>query len=95
MYGGAGSWESTTVVLSGSTGSTIFSEDRVVTPLDIVITMHFSINCSIVICLPTVCFLSRAKPLVKTMAPGSIFYQIETEINIEQFTIANHLNKQV
>ena len=41
--------------------------------LDIVITLHFSINCSIVICLPTVCFLSREKPLVKTMAPGSTF----------------------
>ena len=38
--------------------------------LDIVITMCFSINCSTVICLPTVCFLSREKPLVKTMPPG-------------------------
>ena len=28
MCGGAGSWASTTVVLSASTGSTIFSEDR-------------------------------------------------------------------
>ena len=44
--------------------------------LDIVITLHFSINCSTVICLPTVCFLSREKPLVKTMPPGSIFYHI-------------------
>ena len=26
--------------------------------LDIVITLHFSINCSTVICLPTVCFLN-------------------------------------
>ena len=26
--------------------------------------------------LPIVCFLSREKPLVKTMAPGSIFYHI-------------------
>jgi hypothetical protein len=43
---------------------------------DIIITMLFSINCSIVICLPTICFLSREKPLVKTMAPGSIFYHI-------------------
>ena len=44
--------------------------------LDIVITMRFSINCSTIICLPTVCFLSREKTLVKTMAPGSIFYHI-------------------
>jgi hypothetical protein len=38
MCGGAGSWASTTVVLSTSTGSTIFSEHRVVTPLDTAIT---------------------------------------------------------
>ena len=44
--------------------------------LDIVIILRFSINCSTVICLPTVCFLSREKPLVKTMGPESIFYHI-------------------
>ena len=38
MCGGAGSWASTTVVLSPSTGSTIFSEDRVFTPTDSAIT---------------------------------------------------------
>ena len=42
MCGGAGSWASTTVVLSASTGSTIFSEDRVVTPLDTAITLSNS-----------------------------------------------------
>ena len=41
--------------------------------LDIVITLRFSINCSTVICLPTICVLSREEPQVKTMAPGSIF----------------------
>ena len=44
--------------------------------LVIVIIIRFSINCSTVICLPTVCVLSRDKPLGKTMAPGSIFYHI-------------------
>ena len=45
--------------------------------LDILITMRFSINCSIVICLPTVILmLSWEKPLVKPMAPGSIFHHI-------------------
>ena len=47
--------------------------------LDIVITMRFSINFSTVICLPTICVLSREKPLVKTMAPGLflvIYFQI-------------------
>ena len=38
MCGGADSWASTTVVLSASTGSTIFSEDRVFTPTDTAIT---------------------------------------------------------
>ena len=32
-----------------------------------------SINCPTVICLPTVCYFSREKPLVKPTAPGSLF----------------------
>jgi hypothetical protein len=47
--------------------------------LDVVIIIRFSINCSTVICLPTVCVLSREKPLVKTMALGlflSYYFQI-------------------
>ena len=45
--------------------------------LDILITMHFYINCSTVICSPTVILmLSWEKPLVKPMAPGSISYHI-------------------
>ena len=42
MCGGAGSWASTTVVLSTSTSSTIFCEDRIVTPLDTAITLSNS-----------------------------------------------------
>ena len=45
--------------------------------LDILITMRSSINCSAVICSPTVILmLSWEKPLVKPMAPGSIFHHI-------------------
>ena len=45
--------------------------------LDILIIIHFSINCSTVICSPTVILmLSWEKPLVKPMAPGSIFHHI-------------------
>ena len=45
--------------------------------LDILIIMHFYINCSTVICSPTVILmLSWEKPLVKPMAPGSIFHHI-------------------
>ena len=41
--------------------------------LDILITMLNSVNCSTVICSPTVEYLcSREKPLLKPMAPGSI-----------------------
>ena len=43
--------------------------------LDILIIMHFSINCSTVNCSPTVILmLSWEKPLVKPMAPRSIFH---------------------
>ena len=42
MCGGTSSWASTTMVLSASTGSTIFFEDRVVTPLDTAITLSNS-----------------------------------------------------
>ena len=31
-----------------------------------------SINCPTVICLPTICYFSREKPLVKPTAPGSL-----------------------
>ena len=54
--------------------------------LDIVIIIHFSINCSIVICLPIVCVLSREKPLVKTMAPGlsfTYYFQIYKTKNLK------------
>ena len=40
--------------------------------LDNVIIIRFSINCLTVICLPTVCYFSREKPLVKPTAPGSL-----------------------
>ena len=42
-----------------------------------IITMHFCINCSIVICSPSIILmLSWEKPLVKPMASGSIFHHI-------------------
>ena len=42
--------------------------------LDILITMLNSVNCSTIICSPTIEYLcSQEKPQVKPMAPGSIF----------------------
>ena len=42
MCGGASSWASTTMVLSASTGSTVFCEERVFAPLDTAITPSYS-----------------------------------------------------
>ena len=44
--------------------------------LDIVMIIWSSINCPTVICLPTVCYFSWEKPLVKPTAPGSSFSYI-------------------
>ena len=35
-----------------------------------------SINCTTVICLPTICYFSREMPLVKSTPPGSLLYYI-------------------
>ena len=44
----------------------------IIIAIDNVMTLRGSINCSTVICSPTVCYFSREKPLVNTTAPGSI-----------------------
>ena len=44
--------------------------------LDIVMSIWSSINCPTVIGLPTVCYFSLEKPLVKSTAPGSLLYYI-------------------
>ena len=41
--------------------------------LNIVITMHFSINCPTVICSPTIWYVLKREPLLKTMAPRYTF----------------------
>ena len=44
----------------------------IIIAIDVVTTLRGSINCSTVICSPTVYLLSWEKPLVNTTAPGSI-----------------------
>ena len=44
--------------------------------LDIVITLRFSINCSAVICSPTVLFANMIEASSETYGPGSIFHHI-------------------
>ena len=54
--------------------------------LDVIIFMRFSINCSALICSPTIIYmLSREKPLVKPMAPGSLFHIIESRLHLTNF----------
>ena len=44
--------------------------------LCIIMIILFSINCPTVICLPTVYYFSREKPLVKSTSLGSLLYHI-------------------
>ena len=44
--------------------------------VDIVMITWSSINCPTVIRLPTVCYFSREKPLVKSTGPGALLYYI-------------------
>ena len=58
----------------------------VIIAMNNIITMRFSNNCPIVICLPTICYVSREKPLVKTMARRVYFDHItKTKNTLVQF----------
>ena len=76
MHAGQRSMCEVIVVDAGRSRSTNLERDAYMHEhcLAIVIIICFSINCSTIIFLPTVCFLSREKPLVKTMASMSIFH---------------------
>ena len=50
--------------------------------LDIVITLRFSINCSVVICSPTVIFSILREASSETYGPGSIFHHITFQSTI-------------
>ena len=55
--------------------------------LDIVITLRFSINCSAVICSPTVLFAILREASSETYGPGSIFHHISfRSIILQSFT---------
>ena len=41
-----------------------------------VITMHFSISCPIVICLPTICYVFEIEASSENYGPGVYFYHI-------------------
>ena len=45
----------------------------IIIALDIVITLHFSINCSVVICSPTVLFAIMREASIETYGPGVYF----------------------
>ena len=63
------------VVDAGRSRSTNLGRDAYIINdhcLDIVMIIWSSINCPTVICLPTVFYFSREKPLVKPTTPGSL-----------------------
>ena len=51
-----------------------------------------SINCPTIIYLPTACYFSRQKPLVKSMAPGLIFIIFAFEIYFSLLFIFRSIN---
>ena len=53
-----------------------------------------SINCPTVICLPTVCYFSREKPLVKPTAPGSLFIIFAFAIYFPLLLFSDLLNQK-
>ena len=66
------------VVDAGRSRSTCLRRDAYIHDhcLDIIMIIWSSINCPTVICLPTACYFSWEKPLVKYMAPGSLLNHI-------------------
>ena len=53
--------------------------------LDIVITLRFSINCSAVICSPTVIHAILREATSETYGPGSLFHIIESRLHLASF----------
>ena len=56
-----------------------------ITALDIVITLRFSINCSVVICSPTVIFAILREATSETYGPVSLFNYIESCLHLISF----------
>ena len=48
----------------------------IIIALDIIITLRFSMNCSTVICSPTVIFAFKREASSETYSPGSLFHHI-------------------
>ena len=53
--------------------------------LDIVITMRFSINCSAVMCSPTVTYAIFGEATSETYGPGSLFHYIKSHLHLASF----------
>ena len=53
--------------------------------LDVIIIMRFSINCSTVICSPTVIYAISREATSETYAPRSLFHIIESRLHLASF----------
>ena len=66
----------------------------IIIALDIVIMLRFSINCSTVICSPTVLFAFMREVSSETYGPGSIFYHICFRSTVLQSFISIYINQK-
>ena len=53
--------------------------------LDVIIIMRFSINCSVVICSPTVIYAILREATSETYGPRSLFHIIESRLHLASF----------
>ena len=53
--------------------------------LDVIIIMRSSINCSTVICSPTIIFAISREATIETYGPGSLFHIIESRLHLASF----------
>ena len=53
--------------------------------LDVIIIMRFSINCSVVICSPTIIFVILREATSETYGPGSLFHYIKSRLHLASF----------
>ena len=66
----------------------------IIIALDIVITLHFSTNCSTVICSPTVLFAFKREASSETYCPGYIFHHISFWSTILQSFTFRSINQK-
>ena len=55
--------------------------------LDVILIMHFPINCSAVTCSPTIIYAISREATSETYGPKSLFHYIESRLHLAKFLI--------